>query len=44
VERAPHPDPLRASFACFDPRKSGAREQKRPRMRKHGFHLIPSHA
>src|SRR5712672_4257408 len=23
----PHPNPLRASFACLDPAKSGAREQ-----------------
>ena len=26
VERAPHPSPLRASFARLDPAKSGARE------------------
>src|SRR5882757_8251255 len=28
VERAPHPDPLRASFARLDPAKSGARERR----------------
>jgi hypothetical protein len=27
VERASHPDPLRASFARLDPAKSGAREK-----------------
>ena len=27
LERAPHPDPLRASFARLDPAKSGAREK-----------------
>src|SRR6266404_4422075 len=28
AERAPHPDPLRASFARLDPAKSGERERK----------------
>jgi hypothetical protein len=27
ADRAPHPNPLRASFARLDPAKSGAREQ-----------------
>jgi len=27
--RAPHPNPLRASFARLDPVKNGEREQKR---------------
>jgi DNA helicase II / ATP-dependent DNA helicase PcrA len=32
AERAPHPSPLRASFACLDPVKNGEREKKQPRI------------
>jgi hypothetical protein len=33
AERAPHPNPLRASFARLDPAKSGARENCDPALK-----------